>query len=357
MSRRTAQALATLLELPASEVMYPDAPRPARGGDDVLSDVQWVRLAAVRPSPHQTRLVHDAAAVEALAADIAADRLLHYPVVRNTAVGTEAGDVTECTLVSGHRRVEALRVIEARGTVHPDLRRDPVTGEVSIPVRMMACDDGTAHRRTIAENLIRESLSPWEHAVALAVFAREADVTGELPSLRKLERALGVPRSTLEPLVRIGRALTAPVLAAAGLLARDRADVRDAEAAPLVALTQTVLDRVARVEGEMARAEALRAALGRPLLETTSEVSGDTRLVSPEHRLSVSYAPTRRPGFSMNITTPLEELPPRRAVRHALGLADALRRVLVAAGPQLRAAERDVLRSAVRASSELLKSQ
>ena len=353
MSRRTSQALTRLLDVAASELVQLDAPRSARDAADGQADIQWVRLAAVRPSPHQTRLVHDAAAVEALAADIGADRLLHYPVVRDAPPDAAGDRGPVWTLVSGHRRVEALRVLEGREGVHPDLRRDPETGETLIPVRVMLGDEHLAHRRTIAENLVRESLSSWEHAVALTAYMRQAGAAGEPPSLRKLEGALGVPRSTLEPLVRIGRALTAPVLVAAGLLEPGQGDVRQAEAASLVRLPQTVLDRVARVEGEAARAEAFRAALGRPLRRAESAYRA-TRPPGPGVPGPAAHTPGRQ-GFSMHIKTRLEEIPAGRAVRHALGLAGALPRVLIAAAPQLRDAEFQVLAEAVRECAEILK--
>lgn len=105
-----------------------------------------VPLEAVRPSPYQPRKHRDALVIGALADSLAAVGMLHRPRVRQKDDGYE--------LVFGHQRTEAARAL----------------GWETIPVEVVACDDLTARRMTLHENIKSTRLHPIEQTEAIVQF-------------------------------------------------------------------------------------------------------------------------------------------------------------------------------------------
>jgi ParB/RepB/Spo0J family partition protein len=115
------------------------------------SDVTFIRhdeipLAEVVPSPHQPRRQMDALVLQSLVESIQAVGVMQRPRVR------EAGGRYE--LIFGHQRIEACRML----------------GIESVPVDVVACDDLTARRMTLHENIKSAALHPIEHAEAICKF-------------------------------------------------------------------------------------------------------------------------------------------------------------------------------------------
>lgn len=105
-----------------------------------------VPMTQVRMSPHQPRKAYDPLVIEALKASLEAVGMLQRPRVR------EQGGAYE--LVFGHQRAEAAKQL----------------GWPELPVEVVACDDLTARRMTLHENLKASKLHPIEHAEALCKF-------------------------------------------------------------------------------------------------------------------------------------------------------------------------------------------
>jgi ParB/RepB/Spo0J family partition protein len=98
------------------------------------SDVSFIRhdeiaLSDIVPSPHQPRRAMDALVLQSLVESIQAVGVMQRPRVRELAGGFE--------LVFGHQRVEACRML----------------GLDRLPVEVVACDDLTARRMTLHENI------------------------------------------------------------------------------------------------------------------------------------------------------------------------------------------------------------
>src|SRR3972149_3083011 len=74
------------------------------------TELRWVGLADILPSPLTARTIEDEAAMEELVQSIRQDGLLYPIKVRDTLVGTEAPAATApYQVVCGHRRLEAIR--------------------------------------------------------------------------------------------------------------------------------------------------------------------------------------------------------------------------------------------------------
>lgn len=127
-----------------------------------------VPLALVDISPYQPRKQRDMLVIGALSDSLAAVGMLHRPRVR------ERGERYE--LVFGHQRAEAARAL----------------GWESIPVEVVACDDLTARRMTLHENIKSTRLHPVEQADAIVQFVdatlgmdeAHAQLPGETPAER-----------------------------------------------------------------------------------------------------------------------------------------------------------------------------
>lgn len=115
------------------------------------SDVTFIRhdelpLAELVSSPHQPRRQMDAIVLQSLVESIQAVGVMQRPRVRDQGGRYE--------LVFGHQRVEACRML----------------GWETVPVEIIACDDLTARRMTLHENIKSTALHPIEHAEAICKF-------------------------------------------------------------------------------------------------------------------------------------------------------------------------------------------
>lgn len=105
-----------------------------------------VPLAQVLPSPHQPRKQMDPLVLSALQESILAVGVMQRPRVRELEGKYE--------LVFGHQRAEACRLL----------------GWESLPVEVIECDDLTARRMTLHENIKSTRLHPIEHAEGICKF-------------------------------------------------------------------------------------------------------------------------------------------------------------------------------------------
>jgi ParB/RepB/Spo0J family partition protein len=115
------------------------------------SDVTFIRqdelpLAELVSSPHQPRRQMDAIVLQSLVESIQAVGVMQRPRVRERDGRYE--------LVFGHQRAEACRAL----------------GFTILPVEVVACDDLTARRMTLHENIKSTALHPIEHAEAICKF-------------------------------------------------------------------------------------------------------------------------------------------------------------------------------------------
>jgi ParB/RepB/Spo0J family partition protein len=115
------------------------------------SDVTFIRqdelpLAELVSSPHQPRRQMDAIVLQSLVESIQAVGVMQRPRVREQSGRYE--------LIFGHQRVEACRML----------------GWETMPVEIVACDDLTARRMTLHENIKSTALHPIEHAEAICKF-------------------------------------------------------------------------------------------------------------------------------------------------------------------------------------------
>lgn len=152
------------------------------GGRDVrVLRSDEVPMTQVLPSPHQPRKMFDPLVIRSLVESIEAVGVLQRPRVRESQAGFE--------LVFGHQRAEACRQL----------------GWERLPVEVIECDDITARRMTLHENIKSTRLHPIEHAEAIVKFidatlnldhGYEAAVDGATPAARVaavLERLTMVP--------------------------------------------------------------------------------------------------------------------------------------------------------------------
>lgn len=118
---------------------------------EFATQVRFVRyddvpLSELFPSPHQPRKTMDPLVIQALVESIQAVGVMQRPRVRATRDGYE--------LIFGHQRVEACR--------HLGIER--------MSVEVVECDDLTARRMTLHENIKSTRLHPIEHAEGICKF-------------------------------------------------------------------------------------------------------------------------------------------------------------------------------------------
>ena len=188
--------------------------------------IVFLPLGAIQPNPSQPRRVFDSAALQELAASIAAYGILQPITVR------QQGAVYE--LVAGERRWRASRM----------------AGLTEVPVIVKDVTDEQAMELALVENLQREDLDPVEEAAGIRELMTRCDLTQE-QAARKLGksrsalanslRLLSLPETVLELLksgfITIGHAkvvlgLPTPELQeeAAQMIADNQLNVRQAEA-------------------------------------------------------------------------------------------------------------------------------
>lgn len=287
--------------------------------------VRYVPLRLIHPSRHQTRRLTDPDADALLADDIDAAGLVQYPVVR-----PHPDRPGEFEAAVGHRRLAALRRLAREGRGARVLRGSADDPEdMRAPVVVRELDDVAAHSMTVAENLVREDLRPWEQACALEELARSVEAQGDNATVRGLARHLDVSHQTIAPYLRVARRLTPDVLKAAGLVRGDddgSEPVVDESA--LCRLSLAALERAARPRDVETRARVLRAELSK----TVGSARGHERRMA-EARDAGGTEPTdaRARGLQVNIRRPLGTLTRDEARRHLDRLAPAVAALVEAA--------------------------
>lgn len=300
--------------------------RPEDDGRNSAGErIRYVPLRLIHPSRHQARRVTDPEADALLADDIDAHGLTHVPLLRPHP--ERAG---EYEIVAGHRRVAALRRLATEGRGVDVLRgTEEVPEERRIPVIIREIDDLAAHATTVAENFVRESLRPWEQAVALNELRCALERQDERASVRGVASRLDVSHQTVAPYLRVARALTPEVLEAAGLRrANDAAGGLVVDERPLCVLSLAALERAARRKEPSERARVLRAEIGKAQ-QSAQRKSVDVARAADTGRDTAIDAKQR--GLQINIRRPLGSLTSGQARRY-------LEKVIPAVGALLEVA-------------------
>jgi ParB/RepB/Spo0J family partition protein len=158
-------------------------------GPEVLRSVPPAEL---EPAPWQTREELDPEALEELVASLQASGILE-PLLAREKDG-------RLQLLAGHRRKEAA--IRA--------------GLEVVPVRVLSIpDDSRAQVVTLAENLVRSDLSPWEEARGLQALRVQLRAAGGKATRDELASMTGRGAGTVSEALAIAEKLTDAVVAAA----------------------------------------------------------------------------------------------------------------------------------------------
>jgi ParB family transcriptional regulator, chromosome partitioning protein len=129
--------------------------------------IQSVPLSSLQPPSANPRTSFDAASLDGLAASIRTDGLL-----QNLVVAPLAGKARRYRVISGERRLRALKLLEKRGDIKPSF-------PVPVEIRSGLSKDDTLRLATI-ENLQREDLPPLDQAAALAALIRKGTTLDDL---------------------------------------------------------------------------------------------------------------------------------------------------------------------------------
>ena len=122
--------------------------------------LQSVSLSTLEPPAANPRRKIDRKAIEGLAASIKQDGILHNLVVTPIGPnGTKSSKKKRFQIVSGARRLEALKLLQERGELPEDFT-------VAVEIRDDLSKNDTLRIATV-ENLQRQNLSPLEEAAAL----------------------------------------------------------------------------------------------------------------------------------------------------------------------------------------------
>jgi hypothetical protein len=183
-------------------------------------------------------------------------------------------------------------------------------------------DNLAAHGVTISENLVRESLQPWEQAVALEQLRQSLNEHDGRGSVRGVAAHLDMSHQTIGPYLRIARAITREVLVMADLgyqMVPGGEPVLDER--PMCRLSLAALQRVANQRKPAERARMLRFELAK----TDPERRGGSTAATPVATDPVRPDPDAKDkGLQMNIRRPLGSLSAEEARRHLERLAPAL---------------------------------
>lgn len=226
--------------------------RPEDDGRNIrLEDrIQFVAVGRVHASTNQTRLVETPVADALLEEDIESNGLTHPPLLR-----PHPAIPGEFEVVAGHRRVAALRRLAQRGRGENLIRGAGAPEERLIPCIVEPLDDLAAHSKTIGENLVRQDISAWEQAVALAGHQEVLAKAGKASAGPDVAAETGQNYRTIAPYLKVARALTPDVLREANAWKDDRPDHE-----ALATLKLEPLRRVAQ-EPEERRSKRLSAEL------------------------------------------------------------------------------------------------
>lgn len=129
--------------------------------------IQSVPLSSLQPPAANPRSTFDAAALDGLATSIKTDGLL-----QNLVVAPVQGAKRRYRVISGERRLRALKLLEKRGDIKPSY-------SVKVEIRSGLSKDDTLRLATI-ENLQREDLQPLDQSAALAMLIRKGSTLEEL---------------------------------------------------------------------------------------------------------------------------------------------------------------------------------
>ena len=143
---------------------------------DESSSVSMLRISDIEPNPDQPRREFDQAALEELAASIAANGIIQPIVVRS------AGMNGYYQIIAGERRWRAAKM----------------AGLTEVPVNIMELDDKKAAQVALIENIQREDLNSVEAAKAFKNIMESHEMTQE-----ELSVALGKSRSLVANTLRL----------------------------------------------------------------------------------------------------------------------------------------------------------
>lgn len=287
--------------------------RPDRDGRNVAERIRHVPLRGLVPSPHQTRLVTDPVADHELGEDLDRRGLTQLPVV---TPHPERDDVW--ITVVGHRRIAQARRLaaEGRGTGFLGNAESDGPGDWTIPVLVRELDPLEAYGHTVAENLVRQDLRPWEQVRALVRHQEMLEEQGSRASVRGVANSLDQSRSTVGPYLQVGNALTPDVLEAAGVVSREKGEPY-VDHETLCKLSLEALLRAARRKTPERRAEVLQSEL-RKVAPDAAEATRDPSIGEDGKETQA------RRGFQLNIRRPLESLGTDQAKGYLARLAPPL---------------------------------
>ena len=150
--------------------------------------IQLVHIDLIDPNPWQPRAQISAEDVEELAANIDAIGLLQEPLLRQVEEGRYQS-------AFGHRRIEALRLLRARG-------RGSDGEYEKVPCKIDALSDQQMAYVALEENTERKSISPAE---TVRAWQRALEIEGV--TVADLAPQVGVDRTTMikNLLIQLGR--------------------------------------------------------------------------------------------------------------------------------------------------------
>ena len=243
----------------------------------------------------QTRQSLDPEALQQLVVSVQTHGVLEPLLARRDGEGA-------LILLAGHRRREAA----------------VMAGLARVPVRVLDVDGPRAQAITLAENLARADLSPWDEVRGLAALRTALEQAGERATRDRIAALTGKSTGSISTALRIAERL-APTLAS----------LDESDRQGLTELPKTALHNASRAPEPSARLRILKAGLaalgtkgdapGRATERALKRRSGpDARPYSIADRLSSSGR------FSFRLRCPPESMEPD-AARELLGrLEDVL---------------------------------
>lgn len=222
--------------------------------------VQSVPVGKIEPSPYQPRRAFGKAELKALAESVREQGILQPLIVRPKGKGWE--------LVAGERRLRAALL----------------AGLSTVPALVRDLSDMEAAAATVAENLARKDLTPWEEAQALATLRDTLKVAGRKATVRELASLTGRALGSVAESLKIADRLTDPVRRGA-----------ETNVQSMNSLPKTALHGAAQGSTDKARAEILKASIG-------SATPGKAAQAAQAAR--VKRKPGPHPGKAYSLTVP-----------------------------------------------------
>lgn len=182
-----------------------------------------VHYSRIAPSPHQKRRSADHELSD-LSHSLFHHGFINAPTVRLPSAVTRARyPDAEYELETGHRRVEAVRLLDRLDLV----RERNAASKVStlIPVTLITEDDSMkspeAAMRTLTENVQRKPLTPYEEALSIGACHDLLRATTPDASYQTLCTRLGISRTRAFEGAKIAQKITEEVLREAGFVLSD----------------------------------------------------------------------------------------------------------------------------------------